>query len=363
MRYFSSLASTLLETAKLFGLLAGMGSCPVCQESFDLSTTRAHLLTFHTGRGGEDEWGCGDCSFLGTFDEVAAHCLRLRHDCGVMSLRETVPAHFLVSLLREIQDKMGLGKSEEPAQASQPARNELDQSASSQEVNGLDARNELDQSESSQEVKGFDSRSELDLSVSSNEVEDIVDWKPAPNQSWSESPKGDPEDRSAEHDTEETEKLKLLDEGGSTVLLPVDSPIPQGQDQVDSAAALRGHQDLPTKGDQSNLATRQIAGEKNAEDKWSFGPATHRPRDGQLKHLSRGRSREKQGCSVCGMVLTRQSSLKRHMLLHTEEGLKKLFCASCSKTFRTLPALTKHEKKWHTGPGRGGVMTLLGSLP
>ena len=157
-----------------------MGTCPVCHESFDPSTTRAHLLTFHTGRGGEDKWGCGECSFLGTFDEVAAHCLRLRHDCGAISLRKTVPSHLLVSLLREIQDKMGLGNSEEAALASQSTRNEPDQSASSNNVGSADVSKEVASAEvqdkmglgkSDEPAQASQSaRIEPDQSASSNEM-------------------------------------------------------------------------------------------------------------------------------------------------------------------------------------------------
>ena len=69
---------------------------------------RAHLVAFHAGRGGEEEWGCGECSFLASFDELAEHCFKRRHDSGRMTLRRRVPIDYLPSLLREIQDKLGL---------------------------------------------------------------------------------------------------------------------------------------------------------------------------------------------------------------------------------------------------------------
>ena len=83
-----------------------MTSCPVCCESFEPDKARAHLVAFHARREGEEEWGCGECPFLGSFDELATHCFHRRHDSGGMSLRSS-PSDDLPRLLREVQSELG----------------------------------------------------------------------------------------------------------------------------------------------------------------------------------------------------------------------------------------------------------------
>ena len=52
-------------------------ACPSCGEDFQPSQAFEHLLSFHVGRRGAEEWGCGECVF-GDFNETVQHCFRLQ---------------------------------------------------------------------------------------------------------------------------------------------------------------------------------------------------------------------------------------------------------------------------------------------
>ncbi|XP_065072991.1 zinc finger protein 502-like [Ochlerotatus camptorhynchus] len=65
------------------------------------------------------------------------------------------------------------------------------------------------------------------------------------------------------------------------------------------------------------------------------------------KHIQSVHSEDKPSCNICGKTFTTNTSLERHMLLHTNE--KPYSCDKCEASFRRLLLLKQHVQKVHEG--------------
>ena len=331
-----------------------MTSCPVCSESFTADKARAHLVAFHAGREGEEEWGCAECPFLGTFDQLAVHCFQRRHDSGAMSLRRPVPSDYMSSLLREIQARLGLLSSAEELNSPKlrdEVRSDLEQLANTPKSED-DTRSQSEYVivvEDEEQPGGFptlDSRltdiSEDELgspSVRAIHTEPVLEeFFVSPTSPVSEDSKPlqtDCREQSEPVLTIESKKRRSRPE------LPAEPP--------KTISPIIACQDCGSQFTARNFLHRHRKFCKSVEKQWrcSLCPATFTTAPGRQKHLDNVHSGQSYGCLVCRKTFSRKDHLKTHMNSHSQERPYK--CSFCFSDFQNPSSLKEHERRRHTG--------------